>query len=79
MCDDRDGKFVVQESAGMGWWIGHVLGTNGNYLQINVLWTQKPDRKPSEVVISTKKYVTEFDDPTAAMEFLASKGIVASV
>ena len=76
MCDSRGEKFVVpvRPAAEMGWWLGQVLGMEGRFYGINILWVQIPAYSGSNVVHSTKEYLREFDTVAEATDYLRSVG-----
>lgn len=81
MCDSRDGKYVVptKPTAKMGWWVGQVISTKGQFLMINLLWVEVPEYRGDNNICSTPRYVREFDSTAEALEYLTLMGVCASV
>jgi len=71
MCCEREEKFVIptMPAVKMGWWVGIVLGTEGKFYKINLLWVERPENCGMEhITYSTKEYVREFSCATEAFD-----------
>lgn len=81
MCEERNGKFVVptRRGAGMGWWIGQIIGRNGNFCTINLLWVEVAEYAGDNTTHSMGDYVLEFEDASSALDHLLQMGVVAQV
>ena len=76
MCENREEGFVVpvKRSAGMGWWLGQIIGKKGRFLQISILWVEVPECKNVDITSSTLEYVRPFEAISEAIACLASEG-----
>ena len=63
----------------MGWWIGQVVRTQGKFCEISLLWVEVPEYSGNNTIGSTTSHIKEFDSPPEALEYLKSRGVLATV
>jgi len=78
MCEELEVKFIVPKkpTAGIGWWIGLLINTEGRFCMINIVWADISEYEGTTLCTMPECF-EEFDTLIKAFDYLKAERIPA--